>query len=227
MSSFIAIIGKDSTENLDICIESLCFGVTTKGNTANSHAKEAQVGDKLYFWVSGSGYDGYAQISRVEKVSSDSKIPNWTAPKQVKEISNPWSYLLHFEKYEKLPDRKYFSFTDGVQEITGVKQAWLLQSLIRLPDDFSVIMDRALINNSEVTMKDESKEERFLRMIAPRVKKAVKAIDLIGNLGNKSLYAYSDTQKKKVFKYIDDAVAQMKKDLDKQTKDSNQDYDFT
>ena len=49
MSSFIAIIGKDSTENLDICIESLCFGVTTKGNTANSHAKEAQVGDKLYF----------------------------------------------------------------------------------------------------------------------------------------------------------------------------------
>ena len=208
MSSFIAIIGKDSTENLDICIESLCFGVTTKGNTANSHAKEAQVGDKLYFWVSGSGYDGYAQISRVEKVSSDSKIPNWTAPKQVKEISNPWSYLLHFEKYEKLPDRKYFSFTDGVQEITGV-------------------MDRALINNSEVTMKDESKEERFLRMIAPRVKKAVKAIDLIGNLGNKSLYAYSDTQKKKVFKYIDDAVAQMKKDLDKQTKDSNQDYDFT
>ena len=37
-------------------------------------------------------------------------------------------------------------------------------------DDFSVIMDKALINNSEVTMKDESKEERFLRMIAQGLK---------------------------------------------------------
>ena len=73
MSNFIAIIGKDSTENLDICIESLCFGVTTKGNTANSHAKEAQVGDKLYFWVSGSGYDGYAQYPELKNI--DSKFP--------------------------------------------------------------------------------------------------------------------------------------------------------
>ena len=75
MSSFIAIIGKDSTENLDIYIESLCFGVTTKGNTANSHAKEAQVGDKLYFWVSGSGYDGYAQISELKKCLLIQRFP--------------------------------------------------------------------------------------------------------------------------------------------------------
>tara|TARA_Y100001958_G_C21242001_1_gene570093 strand:+ start:230 stop:913 length:684 start_codon:yes stop_codon:yes gene_type:complete len=227
MSSFIATIGKESTENLDICIESSCFGITIKGNTANSHAKEAQIGDKLYFWVSGSGYDGYAQISKVEEVSSNSKIPNWTKPKQVNEIQNPWSFLLHFDNYTKLNERKYFSFVDGVQEITGVKQAWLLQSLIRLPEGFEINMDKALLNNEEVEVKEESKEERYLRMVAPRVKKAVKAINLIGNLGNKSLYEYSDAQKRKVFKYIDDAVAQMKKDLDRQTKDTEKDYDFT
>ena len=62
-------------------------------------------------------------------------------------------------------------------------------------------------------------------MIAPRVKKAVKAIDLMETLGI-NLFMHTPTHKKKVFKYIDDAVAQMKKDLDKQTKDSNQDYDF-
>ena len=159
MSSFIATIGKESTENLDICIESSCFGITIKGNTANSHAKEAQIGDKLYFWVSGSGYDGYAQISKVEEVSSNSKIPNWTKPKQVNEIQNPWSFLLHFDNYTKLNERKYFSFVDGVQEITGVKQAWLLQSLIRLPEGFEINMDKALLNNEEVEVKEESKEE--------------------------------------------------------------------
>ena len=227
VSTFIAVIGKDNQENLSICIDSLCFGITNKGNTANSHAKEAKKGDRLYFWISGSGYDGYADISKVEQVSPSTSIPNWIKPKQVKEESNPWTYLLHFDKYEKLKKRKYFSFIDGIQEVTGVKQAWLLQSLIRLPQEFGDKMSEVLINSKEVFLKEESKEERYLRMVEPRVLKAVKAINLIGNLGNKSLYSYTDAQKKKVFKYIDEAVAEMKKDLDKQGREEKRNYDFS
>lgn len=227
MNTFIAVIGKESQENLSICIDSLCFGITNKGNTANSHAKEAIKGDRLYFWVSGSGYDGYAEISEVEQVSPTSSIPNWIKPKQVKDIDNPWTYLLHFDKYEKLKKRKYFSFVDGIQEVTGIKQAWLLQSLIRLPQEFESKMNEILISGKEVFLKEESKEERYLRMVEPRVLKAVKAINLIGNLGNKSLYSYTDAQKKKVFRYIDEAVAEMKKDLDRQVKEDKRDYDFS
>ena len=227
MNNFIATIGKESTENLEVCLDANCYGITNKGNTANSHAKEAQKGDRLYFWISGSGYDGYATISHVEEVSAETKIPNWSKPKPVEDIPNPWSYLIHFKNYKKLNNRKYFSFVDGVQEITGVKQAWLLQSLIMLPESFGENIFQALTDRKGVEMGEESKEDRYLRMVSVRVPKAVKAIELIGNLGNKSLYEYSDAQKKKVFKYIDDAVLQMKKDLNKQTKESKQDYDFT
>ena len=226
VSTFIAVIGKDNQENLSICIDSLCFGITNKGNTANSHAKEAKK-VTIVFLDKRKWLDGYADISKVEQVSPSTSIPNWIKPKQVKEESNPWTYLLHFDKYEKLKKRKYFSFIDGIQEVTGVKQAWLLQSLIRLPQEFEDKMSEVLINSKEVFLKEESKEERYLRMVEPRVLKAVKAINLIGNLGNKSLYSYTDAQKKKVFKYIDEAVAEMKKDLDKQGKEEKRNYDFS
>ena len=88
-------------------------------------------------------------------------------------------------------------------------------------------MSEVLINSKEVFLKEESKEERYLRMVEPRVLKAVKAINLIGNLGNKSLYSYTDAQKKKVFKYIDEAVAEMKKDLDKQGREEKRNNDFS
>ena len=91
---------------------------------------------------------------------------NWIKPKQVNEIQNPWSFCCNFDNYTKLNERKYFSFVDGVQEITGVKQVWSLKSLIRL-EGFEINMDKALLNNKEVEVKEESKEERYLRMVAP------------------------------------------------------------
>ncbi len=64
----------------------------------------------------------------------------------------------------------------------------------------------------------ENKQQRFQRLAMNRVNKAIKSIELIGNLGNRSLYESTQDERKKIIKAINDAVAQMKIDLDGNSK---------
>lgn len=53
--------------------------------------------------------------------------------------------------------------------------------------------------------KDETKEARFQRVVLPRVRKALKAIQLIGNCSGSS-YACSSEQAVQMFNALADAV---------------------
>lgn len=64
----------------------------------------------------------------------------------------------------------------------------------------------------------ENKQQRFQRLAMNRVNKTIKSIELIGNLGNRSLYESTQDERKKIIKAINDAVAQMKIDLDGNSK---------
>ena len=64
----------------------------------------------------------------------------------------------------------------------------------------------------------ENKQQRFQRLAMNRVNKAIKSLELIGNLGNKSLYESTQDERKKIIKAINDSVAQMKIDLDGNSK---------
>lgn len=64
----------------------------------------------------------------------------------------------------------------------------------------------------------ENKQQKFQRLAMNRVNKAIKSIELIGNLGNKSLYESTTSERKKIIKAINDSVAQMKIDLDGNSK---------
>ena len=64
----------------------------------------------------------------------------------------------------------------------------------------------------------ENKQQKFQRLAMKRVNKAIKSIELIGNLGNKSLYESTQDERKKIIKAVNDSVAQMKIDLDGNSK---------
>ena len=64
----------------------------------------------------------------------------------------------------------------------------------------------------------ENKQQRFQRLAMNRVNKTIKSIELIGNLGNRSLYESTQDERKKIIKAINDAVAQMKIDIDGNSK---------
>jgi len=64
----------------------------------------------------------------------------------------------------------------------------------------------------------ENKQQRFQRLAMNRVNKAIKSLELIGNLGNKSLYESTQDERKKIIKAVNDSVAQMKIDLDGNSK---------
>ncbi len=64
----------------------------------------------------------------------------------------------------------------------------------------------------------EYKKQRCQRLAMNRVNNAIKSIELIGNLGNKSLYESTQDERKKIIKAINDSVAQMKIDLDGNSK---------
>ena len=50
-----------------------------------------------------------------------------------------------------------------------------------------------------MSKKEITKEERFINYANLRLKNAVKAIELLGNLSNKSSYEYSDKQVTTIF----------------------------
>lgn len=69
-----------------------------------------------------------------------------------------------------------------------------------------------------VNNMNESKNDRFKRLAVNRVNKAIKSIELIGNLGNSSLYESTSEDRKKIIKAINDATQKMKNDLDGNSK---------
>ena len=81
------------------------------------------------------------------------------------------------------------------------------------------------LNNYIVNNMNESKNDRFKRLAVNRVNKAVKSIELIGNLGNSSLYSSTAEDRKKIIKAINDATQKMKNDLEG-SKKSKQGFTF-
>ncbi len=57
----------------------------------------------------------------------------------------------------------------------------------------------------------ENKRDKFIRLAENRTNKALEMIRLLGNLSNKSVYDYTKQDVDKIFKAIEDEVAEAKK----------------
>lgn len=69
-----------------------------------------------------------------------------------------------------------------------------------------------------MSMKNESKSDRFRRLVEPRVNKAEKAIKLVGNLGNRSLYEMTDKERKKIISHLRNELKKMENNLQSKSK---------
>ena len=76
-------------------------------------------------------------------------------------------------------------------------------------------------------MDDKLKKEKFKEIGKRRVNNAVKAISLIGNLGNKAQYSSSQQEREQIIKAIDTALKQMKLDLQKKNRSTDENFDWT
>lgn len=76
-------------------------------------------------------------------------------------------------------------------------------------------------------MSDKVKNEKFKEIGKRRVNNAVKAISLIGNLGNKAQYSSSQQERDQIIKAIESAVKQMKIDLQKKKRNTDENFDWT
>lgn len=54
--------------------------------------------------------------------------------------------------------------------------------------------------------KNESKEERFKRVAERRVRSILRGLRILGNCGNRGNYSYTDSDFRKIFSEIDQAV---------------------
>lgn len=52
----------------------------------------------------------------------------------------------------------------------------------------------------------DNRHGKFKDLAEARVRKATKSIQLIGNLGNRSNYSYTDADVRKIFSYLDKAL---------------------
>ena len=74
-------------------------------------------------------------------------------------------------------------------------------------------------------MNNESKSDRFRRLVEPRVNKAEKAIKLVGNLGNRSLYEMTDAERRKIISDLRKELKKMENNL--QSKSKREEGGFT
>ncbi len=56
----------------------------------------------------------------------------------------------------------------------------------------------------------DKKREKFVKLAEARTNKALKDIQLVGNLSNRSAYAYSDDDIRKMFKALQDGLEKSK-----------------
>lgn len=74
-------------------------------------------------------------------------------------------------------------------------------------------------------MVRENDREKFVQLAHSRVNKALKDIQLIGNLSNRSNYDYTDDDITKIFRALNEEIAACKKRFD--TKKKNGTTKFT
>ena len=70
-----------------------------------------------------------------------------------------------------------------------------------------------------LTPKNNS--EHFIELANKRVPKALKALELVGNLGNKSNYSYSKSQSDQIKKALRDKVNEVCRKFDVSSKNKN------
>ena len=69
-----------------------------------------------------------------------------------------------------------------------------------------------------MSMNNESKSDRFRRLAEPRVNKAEKALKLVGNLGNRSLYEMTDAERRKIISHLRKELKKMENNLESKSK---------
>lgn len=82
-----------------------------------------------------------------------------------------------------------------------------------------------MIGSSTVNA-DVDRREKFHRLAETRVRKAAKALSLVGNLGNRSNYSYTPEDVRKMFNYLENELKNAKRRFDI-TSDSSKDSEFT
>jgi hypothetical protein len=73
----------------------------------------------------------------------------------------------------------------------------------------------------------DTDREKFVRLATKRVSNALKALQLIGNLSNRSNYDYTETDVQKIFKALHDELGASKKKFDMAQKRNGKGAGFT
>ena len=71
-----------------------------------------------------------------------------------------------------------------------------------------------------------NKNKKFKDLAVARVNKALKHIQLIGNLSNKQHYSYEDQDVKKIFSALDNEIKNMKKKFSNGNDNNKDKFDF-
>ena len=75
----------------------------------------------------------------------------------------------------------------------------------------SCIGGLVMANIGRKTKENETKREKFVRLAESRVDNALRNINLIGNLSNKSNYEYTQADVDKILKALKNAISSLEK----------------
>ncbi len=73
----------------------------------------------------------------------------------------------------------------------------------------------------------ESNREKFIRLAEKRVNNAIKAINLIGNLSNKSNYSYSEADLDKIFSALNSEMKDCRAKFKNSVKDKKNNFSLS
>lgn len=80
------------------------------------------------------------------------------------------------------------------------------------------------VAHDEATPAESTKREKFVKLAESRTVNAIKAIRVIGKLGNRNAYEYDDADVRKIVKALNDEIEALKNRM--KTTKSSEDVDF-
>ena len=82
-------------------------------------------------------------------------------------------------------------------------------------------MDEQIIPGTNLMPNTDSRHEKFKELAEARVRKTAKALQLIGNLGNRSNYSYTDADVRKIFSYLEKALKEARRKFEASAGDAD------
>lgn len=126
MAWYLCTIASTSKKNWELCKQSKTWGIITQGG--HGSGDRARKGDNLLFWLGGTGYVGYSEVTENTRAPQSPEEVPWMGGKERYGLIIPLKQITEFDKPIML------KFANRKQAVTNLDQSMFQRGYMPITD---------------------------------------------------------------------------------------------